>query len=87
VVKISRFYPSSKSCHKCGYINQNLTLETREWICPECNSKLDRDLNAAINILIEGHKDISAGTADYRRGDQISPSSLGTICETSKILN
>jgi len=85
VAKISRFYPSSKSCHRCGYINQNLTLETREWICPECNSKLDRDLNAAINILIEGHKDISVGTADYRRGDQISPSSLGTVCETSKI--
>jgi len=87
VIKINRFYPSSKSCHKCGYINQNLTLETREWICPECKSKLDRDLNAAINIFIEGHKDISTGTTDYRRGDQISPSSLGTICETSKILN
>ena len=85
VAKISRFYPSSKSCHKCGYINQNLTLKTSEWICPECNSKLDRDLNAAINILIEGHKDISVGTADYRRGDQISPSLLGIICETSKI--
>lgn len=84
VIKINRFYPSSKSCHKCGYINQNLTLQTREWICPECNSKLDRDLNAAINILIEGNKNISAGTVDYRRGDQIRPSLLGTIRETSK---
>lgn len=85
VAKISHFYPSSKSCHKCGYINQSLTLRTREWICPECNSKLDRDLNAAINILIEEYKDISAGTADYRRGNQIIPSSLVTICETFKI--
>lgn len=86
IVKIGRFYPSSKSCHKCGFINQNLTLRDREWICPECNSKLDRDLNAAINILIEGSKIISAGTVDYRRGDEIRPSSLGTIRETSKVL-
>ena len=86
IVKIDRFYPSSKSCHKCGYINQNLSLKDREWTCPECKTKHDRDLNAAINILIEGNKNISAGTVDYRRGDEIRPSSLGTIGETSKVL-
>ena len=86
VVKIDRFFPSSKSCHKCGYINQDLKLDIREWICPDCKTKHDRDLNAAKNILIEGNKIISAGTVDYRRGDEISPSSLGTIGETSKVL-
>lgn len=86
IVKIDRFFPSSKSCHKCGYINQNLKLDIREWVCPNCKTKHDRDLNAAKNILIEGNKIISAGTVDYRRRDEIRPSSLGTICETSKIL-
>ena len=37
-------------CSKCGIINNELTLDDREWTCPNCRSKLDRDLNAAINI-------------------------------------
>lgn len=87
IVKIDRFFPSSKTCNCCGYINQNLKLDMREWTCPSCNIKLDRDLNASINILNEGYKLISSGTDDYRRGDEIRPTSVGTIGETSKILN
>ena len=87
IVKVDRFFPSSKTCNCCGYINQNLKLDMREWTCPSCNSKLDRDLNASINILNEGYKQISSGPDDYRRGDKISPASVGTIGETSKILN
>jgi len=87
IVKIDRFFPSSKTCNCCGYINQNLDLSVREWTCPSCNTKLDRDLNASINILKEGYKLISSGTDDYRRGDEIRPISIGTIDETSKILN
>ena len=87
IVKVDRFFPSSKTCNCCGYINQNLKLDMREWTCPSCNSKLDRDLNASINILNEGYKQILSGTDDYRRGDNISPASVGTIGETSKILN
>ncbi len=49
--KIDRFFPSSKRCHKCGYINNNLALRDREWQCPECDIVHDRDHNAAINIL------------------------------------
>ncbi len=59
----------------------------REWTCPSCNSKLDRDLNASKNILNEGYKQISSGTDDYRRGDEIRPTLVGTIGETFKILN
>ena len=87
IVKIDRFFPSSKTCNCCGYINQNLKLDMREWVCPSCNTKLDRDLNASINILKEGYKQISSGTDDYRRGDEIRPTLVGTICEPSKILN
>lgn len=50
--KIDRFFPSSKRCHKCGFINGTLTLGDRQWQCPECSTVHNRDLNAAINILI-----------------------------------
>ena len=87
IIKINRFYPSSKACNNCGYVNQNLTLNIRTWICPNCSTNHDRDINAAKNILKEGQKILSSGTDDYRRGDQIRPISIGTINETSKILN
>lgn len=50
VVKIDRFAPSSKACHCCGFINDDLTLNDRSWVCPSCGEYLDRDVNAAINI-------------------------------------
>ncbi len=50
VLFIGRFEPSSKMCHECGYINKELTLKDREWVCPKCGSVLDRDVNAARNI-------------------------------------
>jgi putative transposase len=51
---IDKFYPSSKTCHKCGYINKELNLKDRHWICPHCKAELQRDLNAAINIYKVG---------------------------------
>lgn len=53
LVKIDRWFPSSKMCHCCGTINQNLTLGDREWDC-ECGAHLLRDVNAAINIREAG---------------------------------
>jgi putative transposase len=50
VLFIGRFEPSSKLCHKCGYINRDLKLSDREWTCPVCGEHHDRDINAAINI-------------------------------------
>jgi putative transposase len=50
VLKIGQWEPSSKECHVCGYHNTELTLDIREWLCPECNAMHDRDINAAINI-------------------------------------
>jgi len=54
LVQIDRFYPSSKSCSACHYINEGLTLKDGEWTCPSCNTHHDRDVNAAKNILIQG---------------------------------
>lgn len=54
LIKIDRFYPSSKTCNHCGYIKQDLSLKDRFWICPRCNEELDRDINAAKNILKRG---------------------------------
>jgi len=54
VVKIDRFYPSSQTCHDCGYRltkDNKLTLSDREWVCPNCGKHHDRDINAAKNIL------------------------------------
>lgn len=87
IVKIDRFFPSSKTCHCCGYINQNLDLSIREWTCPSCNNKLDRDINASINILKEGYKLTSLGTNDNRHGDELRPASTGTIGEVLKMNN
>lgn len=50
VMKIGRFEPSSKTCCICGYINKDLTLDVREWECPDCKTNHDRDINAAMNI-------------------------------------
>lgn len=58
VISINRFAPSSKTCSKCGYINNNLTLNDRYWTCPECGSYHDRDINAAINIKNFGLKQL-----------------------------
>lgn len=54
VVKIDRFYASSKTCSVCQYVNELLTLDQRKWTCPQCGTVHDRDLNASVNILRQG---------------------------------
>jgi putative transposase len=54
LVKVDRFFPSSKRCHVCFRVNHDLTLEDREWVCAGCGTSHDRDENAAINIEMEG---------------------------------
>ncbi|MGZ7119037.1 MAG: RNA-guided endonuclease TnpB family protein [Methanobacterium sp.] len=51
IFKVDQFFPSSKTCNKCGFQNEELKLGDRSWTCPQCNTILDRDVNAAVNIL------------------------------------
>ena len=53
LLTIGRFFPSSKKCSGCGHVKEKLSLSEREYICEECGLAIDRDVNAAINILAE----------------------------------
>ncbi len=66
LVKIDKWYPSSKRCNDCGHILDSLTLDVRSWTCPECKVHHDRDINAAKNIL-------AAGLAVSACGEMVRP--------------
>ena len=69
IVFVDRFYPSSKTCHNCGYVNKSLTLKDRQWVCPHCGEVIERDYNAALNILDEGLRKIGCSTPEYKLVD------------------
>jgi putative transposase len=54
LISIDKFYPSSKRCHHCGHVLDSLALDERFWMCPECKTFHDRDINAAKNVLAAG---------------------------------
>lgn len=61
LVKVGRWYPSSKTCSTCGHVLDALPLSVRAWGCPACGAHHDRDANAAVNILAEGKRILSNG--------------------------
>ena len=65
LVVTDRWYPSSKTCSACGYLLAELSLSTRQWSCPSCGTRHDRDINAAKNILAAGQA-VTACGADVR---------------------
>lgn len=69
VLKVDRFFPSSKLCSDCGAKNQSLTLNIRQWVCTECGVIHDRDENAAVNILNESTR---GARESYAVGDMSS---------------
>ena len=60
-----------QTCHNCGWVNEGLKLSDRQWVCPHCGEIIDRDINAAKNILSEGIRKISVGHTDYTDGDGV----------------
>ena len=75
--QIDRFFPSSKRCVACGWINESLSLKDREWTCQSCSHVVDRDLNAAQNILQFGKLNIVGKELPKhkrsRRGGDVMP--------------
>jgi putative transposase len=70
VHKMDRFFPSSKKCSNCGYVLDELPLSVREWQCPDCGTIHDRDINSAINILIETRAGVARSNAG---GESVGP--------------
>jgi putative transposase len=71
LVKIDKWYPSSKRCHDCGHLLDSLPLDIRMWTCPECGVIHDRDHNAAKNVL-------AAGLAVSACGEAVRPGAVKT---------
>jgi putative transposase len=63
LVEVDRWYPSSKRCSECQYTLDELRLDQRQWTCPKCGFRHDRDVNAARNLLAEGLRQL-AGRED-----------------------
>ena len=62
LIKVSKEYPSTKTCSCCGYVNDEIDNDSiRHWICPVCRTYHDRDVNAAVNIKNEGYRMYLAG--------------------------
>ena len=94
IVKIDRFYPSSKTCSNCGNVKKELKLSERTYHCTECGFTIDRDLNASINILKAGLNMIEAtvattGTSLKNQSLRSSKKALENLeknCETRKTI-
>jgi putative transposase len=78
IIKIGRFAPSSKTCSCCGNINKELKLKDREWVCNNCNSILDRDINASINIKNFALKSILSGEHTLKNQGKL-PTLVGAL--------
>ncbi len=72
-VEVNRFFPSSKTCSVCLNRVGSLLLEVRSWQCENCETKHDRDVNAAINIRDEGLRILALGTSATAKGGSVSP--------------
>ena len=67
VIEADKWFASSKTCNVCGYVNRDLTISDRTWLCPRCGTEHNRDQNAAINLK----QIFTAGTAGRADGSSI----------------
>lgn len=85
-IEVDRFFPSSKTCSVCLNRVGNLSLDVRSWQCQNCDTKHDRDVNAAINILHEGLRILALGTSATANGGKVSPKARRRKPSVSKAL-
>ena len=71
ILRIGQFAPSSKTCSNCGTINKELQLKDREWVCSNCSTVLDRDINAAVNIKSFALKNILSVEHRLKNQDEL----------------
>jgi putative transposase len=74
LVKVDRFFPSSKTCSNCYHRVSSLSLDVRQWTCSSCGTNHDRDVNAAQNLKAEGLRILSLGTSETADGGNVRPS-------------
>lgn len=81
--QVGRYFPSSKTCSCCGFKHQDLSLSDRTWTCPSCGTRLDRDVNAAINIHTESLKHLAAGQTESINacGEPVRPAKRAQLAE------
>lgn len=78
VVK-DRFFASSKTCSECGYKNNELTLKDRFWVCPDCGTEHDRDLNASINLIPGDNRESTPVEMEALAGQDVHPVKLPSV--------
>jgi putative transposase len=83
LVVIDRWYPSSKTCSACGHLLADLSLSTRNWRCPSCGTRHDRDINAAKNILAAGLA-VARGSAGDACGVEVRHSGSSRMRSAAK---
>ena len=79
LIKVDRYFPSSQLCNNCGFQNKELKPTDREWFCYNCFENVDRDQNAALNILQEGLKYKTVGTTELAACPDVRPAVSGLL--------
>lgn len=80
---VDRWFPSSKKCSCCGYVNKKLSRSASKWTCPECSTEHDRDLNASINILRAFHPTMPTEDGVHWLAGQLSDE-VGSLANVNK---
>ena len=66
-IKVDKDFPSSQICSECGYVNKDLKIHHRSWVCPHCMTRWDRDINATKNLNKEGSKKLMASGCSIKK--------------------
>ncbi|WP_445374041.1 RNA-guided endonuclease InsQ/TnpB family protein [Photorhabdus tasmaniensis] len=82
VIRVERFFASSKLCSGCGHKMEKMPLSVRNWVCPMCGQNHDREINAALNICHQGLADMLGHSGYVKSSLAITPVSAGNCNES-----